>query len=68
MELARQTGKESLKYFKGEISLDCDICPVKCKHFLGLCEAFNDVMEVVGAEFAELYCHGALMKFLFSED
>jgi len=63
MELARKTSRESLKFIKGEISIDCTECPVNNL----FCSAIDDINEAVGEDVMELICYGAFMKFLFSE-
>ena len=64
MELARKTGRESLKFIKGEIGIDCPECPVKHS----LCDVITDIYDTFGQDAVDLICYGALMKFLFSED
>ena len=64
MNIAKEAQVESLKFFNGEMPLDCDKCPMM--FFQSHCGIKN--LSYKNAALAKVACYGAFMRFLFSED
>ena len=77
LQLARQTGTESLTFFKGKVPFKCPtatesvpgaVCPVNgeseiCKKYVA------DYVEAeYGDEISGVFCYGVFIKWLLSED
>jgi hypothetical protein len=65
-EMAAQRQVESLTFFKGEIPIFCDNCPIK--NSLNFCRIVDDINDIIDNEMMRLACHGAFIRFLFSKE